>query len=121
MGVPAFSLLYGSALGKCVSKIASAQTENELRAAAVCVKLQGSFTADSGSGKTFAQVWASDANLSNGFGECTVDKASASAESQRRVTVSAAKRCLRELKHAQVFKTRYGTFGRCVSRYTGKK
>jgi hypothetical protein len=122
MGVPVFSLLYGRALGKCVSKIARTQTENELRAAAVCRKLQDSFSADSGTGKTFGQVWASDANVSNGFGECTASKASASAESQRRVTVSAAKRCLREqTSSAHRFKAKYGSFGRCVSRYTGKK
>ncbi len=55
MGVTVFSLLYGNALGKCVSKIAGAQTENELRAAAACRTLQGSFSADSGPGKTFAR------------------------------------------------------------------
>ena len=122
MGAQAFAQLHGS-FSKCLSKMASAQTQNELDAAAGCRAEQDDVAfSERRRGKTFAQVYGTNATRSNGFGRCTAVKASATAGSHNRATVSAAKRCLREQRASKVaFKSKYGTFGRCVSRRVGKK
>jgi hypothetical protein len=122
MGASTFAMTYGknandrNAFGKCVSKTAHAQTQNELSAASACRTEQGEATfAASHSGKTFAQFYGTG-DLSNAFGKCVAAKASEKSQSQQQATVSAAKTCAGEL-HASVttFKAKYGTFGHCVS------
>jgi hypothetical protein len=122
MGAKAFAQLYGknasdkNAFGKCVSKAAQGQTQNELSAAASCRAEQSDAAfASSHSGKTFAQFYGTG-DLSNAFGKCVSAKASASAKSKQQATVKAAKSCLAEQKSdPSAFKAKYRTFGRCVS------
>jgi len=123
MGTGAFALLYGKSasdrnvFGKCVSRAARAQTQNELAAAASCRAEQASatFAADH-SGKTFAQFYGTNADLSNAFGKCVSSKAGATSQSQQQLTVAAARACMGERKpDPAAFRTKYGTFGHCVS------
>jgi hypothetical protein len=122
LGAALFAQSYGknahdrNAMGKCVSKTAHAQTQNELSAAATCRTEQGdaAFPAAHGA-KTFAQFYGTN-DLSNAFGKCVSAKASVAAQAQQQATAAAAKRCMSEQKaDAAQFKTNYGTFGRCVS------
>jgi hypothetical protein len=109
MRVAAFDQLYGTnanksnAFGKCVSKIAQAQTTNEVNAAKQC--------------RTDSSVTSS--TEANAFGKCVAEKTQAASAQQQQATVNAAKTCYTELKStgATAFKTKYGTFGRCVSQH----
>jgi hypothetical protein len=125
MGAQAFTALYGktatarNAYGKCVSAWARAQTHNEQNAAAQCGAEQNdaAFSATH-SGKTFAQFYGTDAALANAFGQCVSTKAKTAGQAQQKTTVSAAKTCLGELNaNLAAFKTKYRTFGRCVSQH----
>ena len=109
-----------NAFGKCVSTMAHQQTQNELAASAACRAEQDDATfAASHSAKTFAQFYGTNASLSNAFGKCVSTKASENAQSQQQATVSAAKACNAEQKaDAAAFKTKYRTFGRCVSQHS---
>jgi hypothetical protein len=122
MTAAVFVLAYGknandrNAFGKCVSKWAHSQTQQELSASAACRTEQAdvNFMA-AHSGKTFAQAYGTG-DLSNAFGKCVSAKATEKSQAQQQATVSAAKTCAGEL-HASsaAFKTKYGTFGHCVS------
>jgi len=125
MGAPAFTALYGksatarNAYGKCVSAWAHAQTNNELNAAAACSTEQNDVAfAATHSGKTFAQFYGTDAALANAFGQCVSAKAKTAGQAQQQATVAAAKTCLGEMSaNSAAFKTKYRTFGRCVSQH----
>jgi hypothetical protein len=106
-----FTQTYGnasSAFGKCVSKLAGAQTQNENSASTTCRAEQDASAA------TFAQTYGSN---NDAFGKCVSSKASATAQSQQQATLTAAKACTTE-KNANVaaFNSKYGTFGHCVSK-----
>lgn len=109
MGTAAFTNLYAAApsksnaFGKCVSKTAQAQTTNEVNAASQC-------RADS----TVMSSTEPDA-----FGKCVAAKSRSASADQQQATVNAAKACESELKTtgATAFKTKYQTFGRCVSQH----
>jgi hypothetical protein len=123
MGVPAFKLLYGTnanrsnAFGKCVSKLAQQNEQNQANAAAQCRAERAAdpaaFAAKYGTGKKHA----------NAFGKCVSGKAKAAAAAQQQATVNAAKACMTERKaDPAAFKAKYGTnanksnaFGKCVS------
>ena len=120
MGLVAFKLLYGNnanAFGKCVSKAAKARTQNELNAAQTCRAEQSDATfAVNHGGKTFAQFYGRNADLSNAFGKCVSTKASEKGQAQQQATVAAAKSCAGERNaNPAAFRTKYGTFGHCVS------
>jgi hypothetical protein len=123
MGTGAFALLYGknendrNAFGKCVSKAAHAQTQNELSAAATCRTEQADANfATNHSSKTFAQFYGTNADLSNAFGKCVSTKASANGQSQQQATIAAAKACVSERNADKTaFGAKYATFGHCVS------
>jgi len=124
MGTSTFALTYGknandrNAFGKCVSKTAHLQSANEQSAAAACRAEQGDTGfAAAHSGKTFAQTYGTNADLSNAFGKCVVQKAQAASTGQLQATVSAAKTCRGELRTSgtTAFRAKYGTFGHCVS------
>jgi hypothetical protein len=125
MGAQAFTALYGksatarNAYGKCVSAWARAQTNNELSAAAACTTEQNDAAfAAAHTGKTFAQFYGTDAALANAFGQCVSAKAKAAAQARQAATVSAAKTCAGELHASRTaFRTKYGTFGRCLSQH----
>jgi hypothetical protein len=124
LGATLFAQSYGknahdrNAMGKCVSKTAHAQTQNELNAAGACRTEQGDATfAASHGAKTFAQFYGTN-DLSNAFGKCVAAKATAAAQSQQQATAAAAKRCQSEQKaNPATFKANYGSFGRCVSQH----
>ena len=128
MGVSTFAQTYSktanrrNAFGKCVSTWAHAQTQNELSASSACRTEQDDVSfASAHSGKTFAQAYGTG-DLSNAFGKCVSSKASEKTQSQQQATVSAAKACAAEQKAgATAFKTKYGTFGRCVSQHATTK
>jgi hypothetical protein len=129
MGTSTFSLTYGknandrNAFGKCVSKAAKAETQNEVNASAACRDEQSDVTfAVNHSGKTFAQYYGTNADLSNAFGKCVSGKASETGQAQQQATVSAAKTCATERNtDPAAFRTKYGTFGRCVSQHASSK
>jgi hypothetical protein len=123
MTAAVFNQTYGknandsNAFGKCVSAEARKQSGNELAAAASC-KAQladATFAANHG-GQTFAQVYGSNADDSNAYGKCVSAAANEKSNSQQQATVAASKQCVAELKLGNAaFKTKYGTFGHCVS------
>lgn len=123
MGVAPFGALYGknandrNAFGKCVAKAARAQTQNELNATAACRAEQGDATfVAAHSGKTFAQFYGTNADQSNAFGKCVSAKAGEKGQSQQQAKVAAAKACWSERTASpSAFRTKYGTFGHCVS------
>jgi hypothetical protein len=129
MGVDAFALAYGTnpnhrnGFGKCVSKLASVQSSNELAAARQCRTEQAdaNFAAGHG-GKTFDQFYGTNTDLSNAFGKCVSAKAAASLSAQEQAAASAAKACRAELTTDRAaFRTKYGTFGHCVSQKASTK
>lgn len=124
MGTQVFNSTYGknakdaNAFGKCVSKTAHAQAANEQSAAAACRTEQSDTAfAAAHSGKTFAQQYGTNADLSNAFGKCVVQKAQQASAGQQQATIAAAKACSAELTSSgtTAFTQKYRTFGRCVS------
>src|SRR6266540_514831 len=126
-GGTTFDQFYGSgpkgknAFGNCVSAKARASSKAEGQdrpnPARTCRAEQSdaTFVADHG-GKTFAQFYGTNADMSNAFGKCVSTKASEKTQSQQQATVAAAKACLSERNADQpAFRTKYGTFGHCVS------
>lgn len=124
MGTAVFNSTYGknakdvNAFGKCVSKTAHAQSANEQSAATACRAEQSDAGfAAAHSGKTFAQLYGTNADQSNAFGKCVVQKAHQASADQQQATVTAAKACQAELTSSgtTAFQQKYRTFGHCVS------
>ena len=122
-----FALLYGTnashsnAFGKCVSKLARAQAPTLSNAAKACSAEQSdaTFLAAHG-GKSFAQFYGTNADLSNAFGQCVSQKAKAAAQESQQATVNGAKACYADrTSNRAAFDQKYGTgrnaFGKCVS------
>ena len=123
LGKSLFNQTYGknandqNAFGKCVSATAKAQVGNEVSASSSCKAQQAdpNFAANHG-GKTFAQYYGTNADDSNAFGMCVSSTAKASSQAQGKAVVNAARACRTEQKaDPAAFKTKYGTFGKCVS------
>jgi len=112
-----------NAFGKCVSATAKAQSTNETDASTTCKAEQDDANfAPNHSGKTFDQLYGTNADLSNAFGMCVSTKAQAASTAQSQATVSAAKTCAAEQNAgAAAFTAKFGTFGRCVSSQTAGK
>jgi hypothetical protein len=127
MGPSAFALLYGTnanhsnAFGKCVSKVARAQAPALSNAAKACSAEQSDIAfAAAHTGKSFAQFYGTNADLSNAFGQCVSQKAKAAAQDTQQATVNGAKACYAErTSNKAAFDQKYGTgrnaFGKCVS------
>ena len=123
MGTSLFNKTYGTnanhrnAFGKCVSKAAHDQAQDESNAATLCRSEQSdSNFASSHGGKTFAQFYGTNADDSNAFGQCVSTKTTATTQSKQQATVTAASACATEQSaNAAAFRTKYGTFGECVS------
>jgi hypothetical protein len=126
MGVKIFRLTYGTnknrrnAFGKCVSKQANQQTNNQSNAAQTCKSEQA---ADE---KAFEDKYGTNANKSNAFGMCVSQHAKQKTEEQEQATVNAAMTCKAERKDlgTKAFNDKWGTnhnkrnaFGKCVSHY----
>jgi len=124
MGEKAFADLYGTndnkrnAFGKCVSKAARTMHENFVNASAKCRAEQADvgFAAAHG-GKTFTQHYGTNENGSNAFGKCVSQHAQAQNQADQQATVNAARQCQSERKQMgeRAFRTKYRTFGGCVS------
>jgi hypothetical protein len=127
MGAGPFALLYGTnanhsnAFGKCVSKVARAQAPALANAAKACSAEQSDVAfAATHTGKSFAQFYGTNADLSNAFGQCVSQKAKAAAQESQQATVNGAKTCYAErTSNKTAFDQKYGTgrnaFGNCVS------
>jgi hypothetical protein len=117
------TLLYGTnanksnAFGKCVSKLATQNSNNQSNAAASC---RSERTADPAA---FAIKYGTGKKHANAFGNCVSQTAKAAAKAQQEATTNAAKACWTERKpDPAAFKAKYGTnanksnaFGKCVS------
>jgi len=123
LGKALFNKTYGknandqNAFGKCVSATAKSQVQNEVSASSSCKTQQSdsSFAVNHG-GKTFEQYYGTNADGSNAFGKCVSSTAQASSHAQNKAVVNAARACQSEQKSdPAAFKTKYGTFGKCVS------
>ena len=131
MGTGAFEATYGTnanksnAFGKCVSKMASAQSGDTTASNSKCKTEQSdaNFAATHG-GKTFDQFYGTNKNGKNAFGKCVSAQSSKAADARNDAVVSAAKTCKAERKlDPAAFKVKYGTnknksnaFGKCVSK-----
>jgi hypothetical protein len=125
IGMAAFKLLYGSnnAYGKCVSKAASAASQNTTNASKLCAAERADATfADTHGGKTFAQFYGTGNRGNNAFGKCVSSKAQTLQQEQQQATINAAKTCKAERNQmgASAFTAKYGgrsnAFGKCVSK-----
>ena len=100
-----------------VSATAKAQVGNEVSASSSCKAQQSdpNFAASHG-GKTFEQYYGTNADGSNAFGMCVSSTAKAASVAQGKAVVNAARSCQAEQKaDPAAFKTKYGTFGKCVA------
>jgi len=115
-----FKLLYGTnasksnAFGKCVSKRASANAQNDANASAQCRTEQ---SADSAA---FAVKYGLGPQHKNAFGRCVSLKSKAAANAQVNATINASKQCWTERQAGlAAFRAKYGgksnAFGKCVS------
>jgi hypothetical protein len=123
LGKALFNKTYGknandqNAFGKCVSATAKSQVQNEVSASNSCKSQQSDSTfAVNHGGKTFEQYYGTNADGSNAFGKCVSSTAQATSHAQGKAVVNAARSCQSEQKtNPAAFKTKYGTFGKCVS------
>ena len=131
MGTGAFEATYGTnknksnAFGKCVSKMARAQSGDQTSAGSTCKteRSDPNFAA-SHDGKTFEQFYGTNKNGKNAYGKCVSAQAKASSDERNDAVVNAAKQCKTERKaDPAAFKQTYGTnknksnaFGKCVSK-----
>lgn len=120
---PIFNKTYGknansrNAFGKCVSATAHEQVSNEVTASSTCKADQSdpNFASTNG-GKTFAQTYGTNADLSNAFGMCVSSTARAASTVQAHAVVHAAGACQSEQKaDPAAFKAKYTRFRRCVA------
>ncbi len=123
MGEGAFKATYGTnkkksnAFGKCVSKMSSAQQDDQSSAAEKC---RAEEQADAAA---FAVKYGTNNNGKNAYGKCVSSTSKQADEKRTDATVSAAKQCKAERKtDPAAFKAKYGTnkdksnaFGKCVS------
>jgi hypothetical protein len=120
VGTKDFRALYGTnangrnAFGKCVSKLARQEAENDQNAAKKC---NAERTADP---EAFMKKYGTNANGRNAFGKCVSQKAKAQSQDEEQTTENAAKACKAERANdASAFADKYGkskhAFGKCVS------
>lgn len=126
MGATLFAQGFGTnqshrnAFGKCVSLVARSQSTIVVDAASACMsELNDAAFATSHAGKTFAQFYGTNTDLSNAFGNCVAKKVDAATASLKTSLVNAAKTCRAMRKNdAAGFSSTYGTrpnaFAKCV-------
>jgi hypothetical protein len=106
-----------NAFGKCVSKTAKTQAQNEVSASSTCKAEQSdrNFASTHG-GQTFDQTYGTNADQSNAFGKCVSSTAKAASIANEHAIVRAALACKASKKSDPgAFKAKYKTFGRCVA------
>jgi hypothetical protein len=127
---PLFAQAFGTnqnhrnAFGKCVSLVARSQSTSVVNAAAACMnELNDSGFATSHDGKTFAQFYGTNTDLSNAFGNCVAKKLEAATTKLQTSLVNASKTC-RDLRknNPNGFRGTYGSrpnaFAKCVIAHT---
>jgi hypothetical protein len=126
LGQPLFAQAFGTnanhrnAFGKCVSMVARSQSTSVVNAATACLsELNDTNFATSHSGKTFAQFYGTNTDLSNAFGNCVAQKLEAATTKLQASLMSASKTC-RAMRNTDPagFRSKYGTrsnaFAKCV-------
>jgi hypothetical protein len=113
-----------NAFGKCVSLVARFQSTAVVNAASACLSEvnDATFAATHG-GKTFAQFYGTNSDLSNAFGNCVAMKLGAATTKLQSSIASASKTCRAMRSNDPAgFRTKYGTrpnaFAKCVVAHT---
>jgi len=113
-----------NAFGKCVSLVARSQSTSVVNAASACLsELNDASFAASHDGKTFAQFYGTNTDLSNAFGKCVAKKLEA-ATTKLQTSLSNASKTCQGLKRSDPsgFRTTYGSrpnaFAKCVVAHT---
>ena len=113
-----------NAFGKCVSMVARFQSTSVVNAASACLsELNDASFATSHDGKTFAQFYGTNTDLSNAFGKCVAKKLEA-ATTKLQMSLSNASKTCQGLKRSDPngFRTKYGSrpnaFAKCVVAHT---
>jgi hypothetical protein len=116
-----------NAFGKCVSLVARFQSTAVVNAASACQSEvnDATFAATHG-GKTFAQFYGTNADLSNAFGNCVATKLGVATTKLQASLTSASKTCrAMRTNDPTGFRTKYGTrpnaFAKCVVAHTNGK
>src|SRR5919201_1855375 len=132
IGATAFVQAFGSAgtanaFGKCVSLVARFQSTAVISAASACLSEVNDATfAATHNGKTFAQFYGTNADLSNAFGNCVATKIGVATTKLQSSIASAAKTC-RSMRTSDPagFRVKYGNrpnaFAKCVVAHTNGK
>jgi hypothetical protein len=126
MTAPLFAQSFGTnqghrnAHGKCVSLVARFQLTSVINAASACLsEVNDANFATSHGGKTFAQSYGTNADLSNAFGNCVAKQLQA-ATTKLKASLTAASKTCRSMRNADPagFRGKYGTranaFAKCV-------
>jgi hypothetical protein len=126
LGRSLFALAFGTntnhsnAFGKCVSLVARSEATSVINAASTCLdEVNDPNFASSHGGKTFAEFYGTNADLSNAFGNCVAQKLATAVTKLQSTLSSAAKTCktLRSSDPAG-FRSKYGSrpnaFAKCV-------
>jgi hypothetical protein len=126
LGASLFSQAFGTnqnhrnAFGKCVSLVARSQSTSVVNAASACLsELNDASFATSHDGKTFAQFYGTNTDLSNAFGKCVAKKLEAATTKLQASLSSASKTCgTMRRSDPSGFRSKYGTrpnaFAKCV-------
>ena len=116
-----------NAFGKCVSLVARFQSTAVISAASACLSEVNDATfAATHNGKTFAQFYGTNADLSNAFGNCVATKLGVATTKLQSSIASAAKTC-RSMRTSDPagFRVKYGNrpnaFAKCVVAHTNGK
>jgi hypothetical protein len=118
---------HSNAFGKCVSIVARAQTSNVVTAAQACLgeATDASF-ASTHDNQSFQQYYGTNANRSNAFGNCVMNKLQASNARLTQALVNASTTC-KTMRNSDPtsFRQKYGTrpnaFAKCVSAHAKLK
>jgi hypothetical protein len=109
-----------NAFGKCVSMVARFESTSVVNAASACLsELNDASFATSHDGKTFAQFYGTNSDLSNAFGNCVAKKLGA-ATAKLQASLSTASKACRALRTSDPagFRSKYGSrpnaFAKCV-------
>ena len=126
LGRPLFAVAFGTnanhrnAFGKCVSLVARSQSTSVVNAATACLsELNDPGFAAAHGGKTFAQFYGTNSDLSNAFGNCVAQKLGA-ATAKLQASLSNASKTCRALRKSDPagFRSKYGSrpnaFAKCV-------
>ena len=116
-----------NAFGKCVSLVARFESTSVVNAASACLsELNDASFGDSHGGKTFAQFYGTNTDLSNAFGSCVAQKLQ-SATTKLQTSLATASKTCRAMRNADPsgFRNKYGNrpnaFAKCVVAHTQTK